>query len=614
MTASLRRFAPLLVALMVCTGVAVADEAEPGAVNPLRLSYIEGGVSFWRYGADDWVDARVNTPLAAGDALYVAADSNLELQLADRAFVRVDDNTEVALVDQQPDFLQLKLTAGRVSLDLRSLPVAGYTIELDTPNAVFTIDHAGYYRVDIDNAVRFVSRRGGHATVTPAGGEALGVAPSEEVVVQGGAPAVAQSYVAPELDAWDRWNYERSEDLLDAYSSRYLPGGVAGAYDLDHYGSWREVPDYGPVWIPYGVAADWTPYSSGHWIWDPYYGWTWVDDAPWGWAPFHYGRWVYVGGYWAWAPGRVVVVRPVYAPALVAFFSVSYGGIGWVALGWGEPCLPWWGPPHFIGRPWWGGWWGPHVVNNVVVREHADIDVRNIRYRNARFDHAVHAIPSDHFGRGNVHDARLRVSRERDLTPLRGEIPVKPGPHSLVAGPVSAHRPPERMLTRPVVATRAPVSPPLPWRREAGTRPPEPAVPARITIQKPSRAFGELPRPAAGAQTGPERMQPPQPPRFSERRYETAPRVAPPAIEKRLPITQPPPPRTTVVAPPEPRAVPEIHRGAPPAAPLGQREASRAPPAAPGKLPGRAANRVYRGGGQGSSNQGSSNAGPGGQR
>jgi hypothetical protein len=53
---------------------------------------------------------------------------------------------------------------------------------------------------------------------------------------------------------------------------------------------------------------------------------TWVDDAPWGYAPFHYGRWV-CRERMGWVPGPIAV-RPVYAPALVAFvggprFSLS---------------------------------------------------------------------------------------------------------------------------------------------------------------------------------------------------------------------------------------------------------------------------------------------------
>ena len=91
------------------------------------------------------------------------------------------------------------------------------------------------------------------------------------------------------------------------------------------------VPRYGSVWFPSNVASSWAPYTTGRWILDPYYGWTWIDDAPWGWAPFHYGRWVYVDRFWGWAPGPIVA-RPYYAPALVAFFSAGPISIG-VSLG-----------------------------------------------------------------------------------------------------------------------------------------------------------------------------------------------------------------------------------------------------------------------------------------
>src|SRR5690606_8445035 len=49
-----------------------------------------------------------------------------------------------------------------------------------------------------------------------------------------------------------------------------------------------------------------------------------VDNASWGYAPFHYGRWVQVRNRWAWAPGQVGR-RPVWAPALVGWV----GGSGW---------------------------------------------------------------------------------------------------------------------------------------------------------------------------------------------------------------------------------------------------------------------------------------------
>jgi hypothetical protein len=204
------------------------DEGMGTAVSPMRLSYADGNVSFRRYGAKDWVGAQVNTPIAVGDSLYVGKDGDLELQMGSRAFVRADDDTQFTLANQTPDFAQFNITSGRVTFDLRVLP-AGYSVELDTPNAVFTIDHAGYYRVDVDGDVHFITRRGGRAIVVPAGGQAMSINPSEEIVVQGTAVAQAETYVAPELDQWDRWNYDRSDGLLDAVSQRYIPYGVAGA-------------------------------------------------------------------------------------------------------------------------------------------------------------------------------------------------------------------------------------------------------------------------------------------------------------------------------------------------------------------------------------------------
>jgi hypothetical protein len=188
------------------------------------------------------------------------------------------------------------------------------------------------------------------------------------------------------------------------------------------------VTEYGPVWVPGVVPVGWAPYSTGRWIWDPGSEWTWIDDAPWGWAPFHYGCWVFIGGYWAWAPGPVYGVS-VYAPALVAFFdlvsslmlSIGFGtpGLAWVSLGWGEPLLPSW-----------GGWWDPRVVNKVVVKQTSVISVTNITYVNSRVNNAVVATYRERFTRGGWDDTphRLTHTTQTRLQPVRGALPVKPEP------------------------------------------------------------------------------------------------------------------------------------------------------------------------------------------
>ena len=85
-------------------------------------------------------------------------------------------------------------------------------------------------------------------------------------MIEGTASPQLAAYAAPPLDDWDRWNYTRTDRLLDAVSARYVSSGTYGLSDLDPYGTWRVVPTYGTVWVPTGVPAGWTPYSAGSWI------------------------------------------------------------------------------------------------------------------------------------------------------------------------------------------------------------------------------------------------------------------------------------------------------------------------------------------------------------
>ena len=65
--------------------------------TPPRLAFVDGEVSFWRPGADDWVAAQINTPLAAGDELYVGEGGNVEVQIGGRGYVRGGSGTRIAL-------------------------------------------------------------------------------------------------------------------------------------------------------------------------------------------------------------------------------------------------------------------------------------------------------------------------------------------------------------------------------------------------------------------------------------------------------------------------------------------------------------------------------------
>ncbi|MDO8477624.1 MAG: hypothetical protein Q7W02_15780 [Candidatus Rokubacteria bacterium] len=615
-----RRWIGFMVVLGVLTGAApaarAADSPDPQQTEfdqtPPRLSYADGKVSFWRQGADDWSAAQVNTPLAPGDEVYTASPANLEIQIGSRAFVRTWANTQLGLVNQEPGFLQFKVTAGSASFDLRTIE-PGTTVEVATPNAALTIEHAGYYRVDVTGErTAFITRRGGQATVTPASGAAVVITPSEEVVVEGTSSPRLTSYVAPQLDDWDKWNYARSRAHLDAVSARYVSPGTYGVSDLDRYGTWRNVPTYGSVWIPTTVQSGWAPYTTGSWTLDPTYGWTWVDTAPWGWAPYHHGRWVSVNGFWGWAPGPLVV-RPVYAPALVAFFGgpslrvgISVGGpvLGWVALGWGEPLVPWWGRPGFVHEPSWGGWGGPRVVNNVVINNTTVVNVQNINvYGNSSVPNAVVVVNENRFGRGPITAARVTQVDVKSLQPTHAAPQVTATAASFVPTASRGGRPPEESLKRSVVATRPPHAGPASGageERKAG--PPGTPTPAPHLVSAPPRHEPDAvpARPPLGQSNverrTPDGAQPLSPPKPPVARPMPLPAQREPQVAAPVPTTPSPPAApATPPAPPGRRpeqpqvAAPSVAPATAPPAPARRPEKSQVVAPSPGAPPSPAA-------------------------
>jgi hypothetical protein len=248
--------------------------------------------------------------------------------------------------------------------------------------------------------------------------------------------------------------------------------------------------------------------------------------------------------------------------------------VSWVALGWGEPCVPWWGRPGFVGRAWWGGWGGPRVVNNVVINRTTVVNVTNINvYRNVNVQNAVVAVRPDRFGRGPVGEARIRQVDTRQLQPVRGAVDVRPDRSSFAAASGRGIRPPESVLDRGVVATRAPVTRALP--REPEGRGPAPRI---VPAPRPNEVSDA--RPPLG-QSRLERARPPRAPRFES---DQRPSATPPAARRENPTGQERGRRPEAQRGPDPQRAPDSPRAAePPRAPDMPRgpEPQRAPQVQP---------------------------------
>ncbi len=313
----------LAVALLAPQRAAADEDDPPGRVA--RLSYTHGSVSFNPAGTDDWVGAVVNRPITTGDKLWTDNGARAELHIGSAA-IRLSNNTGFSFLNLTDNIAQIRVTEGTINIRVRSLS-DDETFEVDTPNLAFSILRPGRYRISVNEEgdSTMVVVRDGQGEVT-GGGSAYTLHPREVGRFAGidQLDADVQSYYNDD-DDFDHWCFDRDRREDRSISSRYVSRDVIGYEDLDDYGGWRPVPEYGTVWFPHTVVVGWAPYRYGHWVWISPWGWTWVDDAPWGFAPFHYGRWIVVGGVWGWVPCpprpavvTVAYVRPVYAPALVA--------------------------------------------------------------------------------------------------------------------------------------------------------------------------------------------------------------------------------------------------------------------------------------------------------
>jgi FecR protein len=473
MSMFLRFAASLGGALLLVVGAAAQAEYVDPPSRVARLSYVRGEVSFSPAGEDEWVNATRNRPLIRGDRLWTGRGARAELQAGNATF-RIDEGSSFQFLNLDDRTAQVEITQGTLNLRVRRI-YEDQIFEVDTPTLAFVISRPGEYRIDVD-------ARGEHTTVAvwDGGGEAHGeranfrIREGEAIRFYDTRLQDYEAFDIPRPDEFDRFCMDRDQRFERSVSRRYVSEDLIGYSDLDDYGSWSEVTEYGNVWFPSSVSSGWAPYRDGHWIWQDPWGWTWVDDADWGFAPFHYGRWVHVRNRWGWIPGPVSV-RPVYAPALVAFvggsnfsISVSTGRpIGWFPLGPREIYMP----PYRTSR----NYFTSINVTNTVINNTYITNVYNdysrgrniaaLNYHNRSIAGAVTAVSSDTFINSRpVRQQLLAVNRDMAARAEISQIAaLTPTARSVVGGGRAAVAPERAVFDRRVVARTAPAAETVPF-------------------------------------------------------------------------------------------------------------------------------------------------------
>lgn len=369
----------ILVLTLLSLGL-LAARAFPADLGLVRMGIVEGDVQIYTAEAGDWVPAAVNTPLTQGDRVWVPEGGRSELQFRDGFFIRLDEFTSFDLLSLKDTSYEFSANDGRTYIN--NLSSGRNQLRITTPVSSVTLNDAAKVMIDVEeNGATEISVLDGYA-YAETGNDRIGIPSGRALRI--GEDLRTESFPLTSPDEWEDWNQDLDQKISEAdESSRYLPEELKPySYDLDSNGRWLYDNSYGYVWTPsVSVSLNWAPYHDGRWVWIGG-NYVWISSERWGWAPYHYGRWIFLRHGWCWVPPRRGAVY--WGPGYVGWVHTPTH-VSWVPLAPGET---------YYGY----GNYGPGSVNLNVATNRSFSTNRHYINRNAR--NAVKVMHRDTFLRG----------------------------------------------------------------------------------------------------------------------------------------------------------------------------------------------------------------------
>lgn len=390
------------------------DEGETILVG--RISYVTGRVLRYVPQEEDWVAVVKDTPFGLSDSLHSEKGARAEIIMPNNTWGRIDGGTEIRLIALREDVTEIQVDSGLARFYNKGFDAV---IEARTPFGFVRAPAETTFDLCVDDeSVEVVALKGTVHFVHKASGTRLEViAGSSSVIADSRKVTAGQVQTDPHWDAWnDKMDALWAKRMLvKGKSAEYLPSRLHyEANVLDEYGRWERVYYSGGnyyFWRPIYVSVGWAPFTAGRWI--VWYGdHTWIPCEPFGYVTHHYGAWIFIGGFWYWAPPvpfvRVRIGLPppplfpfpfFWYPGRVVWIH-GHGHVGWVPLAPSEI--------YYCNRR-----WGPQtvVVRNVNITN-ANIDINRYKYRK-------HAVIID---RRNLYKAdnyrKIGITRVSDTSTL----------------------------------------------------------------------------------------------------------------------------------------------------------------------------------------------------
>ncbi len=294
----------------------------------VRLRHVQGPVSILHGTKVEFPQAKANMPVLSGSTIATGEGGRAEIEFSDGSVARLTPQTRLLLVrlplgdarsgqadsdatnpvQRSADPTNLELLSGLAYFELNTSGARPYSVRFG--RGLVQPDESSIFRIDLDDTPELAVFLGA-VQARADGGFDQPVEQGESLLL------VRKRNVAGQLsqnireDSWDRWNQDRDDQIATeaqhqtAASEQSSAAGEPGWNELDEYGNWYPTEQYGNVWTPANMPADWDPYSSGYWANYPGWGYTWISAYPWGWLPYQCGAWNYWNSFgWGWIPGQ----------------------------------------------------------------------------------------------------------------------------------------------------------------------------------------------------------------------------------------------------------------------------------------------------------------------
>jgi hypothetical protein len=302
----LRLAAVAVSSLLVVASLTIPVLADSQA-RVVRLSQVQGDVQVDRNIGQGYEKAFLNLPISQGVKLRTRNDGRAEVEFEDGSTLRLTPDTvinfqQLSLRDSGAKVSAVHLQEGTAYVNFAGAKDDEFTLMF--AHEKLSLAHPVHLRIEMDDTTATLAVFSGGVQVD---GDSGSVAVDKKHtatfdLTDDDHYTLAKNLEPDPYDAWDKQQDQYQQQYASNSYSSYSPYAY-GSSDLNYYGSFSSVPDYGTVWQPYFAGAGWDPFMNGAWAFTPGSGYGWVSGYPWGWTPYHSGSWVHLPTGWAWQPG-----------------------------------------------------------------------------------------------------------------------------------------------------------------------------------------------------------------------------------------------------------------------------------------------------------------------